>query len=71
MKTKNLLIPITILTAVILITISCKKDRIEPAEDAEDPLNEYNSVNQYLDTKHIRLDELSGIYLYKRIKQNF
>ncbi len=48
MRTKKLLIPLTILIAAILINTSCKKDRIEPPEET---LNEYNSVNSYLDTK--------------------
>ena len=48
MNTKKLFIPLTILTAFILVNTSCKKDRIEPPEET---LNEYNSVNSYLDTK--------------------
>ncbi len=48
MRTKKLLIPLTILTTAILINTSCKKDRIEPPEET---LNEYNSINTYLDSK--------------------
>lgn len=48
LKTTTLLIATTILTVAIINT-SCKKDRIEPPE--EETLNEYNSVNEYLDTK--------------------
>ena len=45
---KKILIPISILTFAVLTIISCKKDRIEPAED---PLNDYADVNDYMDTK--------------------
>lgn len=44
----TLLIATTLLTATVLNT-SCKKDRIEAPE--EDQLNEYSSVNSYLDSK--------------------
>ena len=43
------LLVIATITCVTLINTSCKKDRIEPPE--EETLNEYNSVNEYLDTK--------------------
>ncbi len=47
-KITTLLIATTIV--VITVTnISCKKDRIEPP--VEETLNEYNSINQYMDTK--------------------
>lgn len=52
MKNLNLRTALLILTAISVTTIfntSCKKDRIEPPE--EESLNEYNSVNQYMDTK--------------------
>ena len=45
---KNLLITFSILTFIVLTLISCKKDRIEPAEE---PLKDYASVNDYMDTK--------------------
>jgi len=44
----SLLIVTLIITATVLNT-SCKKDRIEPPE--EESLNEYSSVNQYMDSK--------------------
>lgn len=44
----TLLIATTLLTATVINT-SCKKDRIETPE--EDQLNEYSSVNSYLDSK--------------------
>jgi len=53
MKKLNLFTILLIVTALSIATIlntSCKKDRIEPPEE-EESLNEYNSVNQYLDTK--------------------
>jgi len=52
MKNNNLITTLLIVTFIIstvLINTSCKKDRIETPE--EETLNEYNSVNQYLDTK--------------------
>ncbi|MBL4593412.1 MAG: hypothetical protein JKX68_06305 [Flavobacteriales bacterium] len=48
LKTATLLIATAILTITVVNT-SCKKDRIEAPE--EETLNEYNSVNEYLDTK--------------------
>ncbi|NQX98944.1 MAG: hypothetical protein HRT73_13860, partial [Flavobacteriales bacterium] len=38
-----------VIIAIIIINTSCKKDRIEVPE--EKTLNEYNPVNQYLDSK--------------------
>lgn len=52
MKKLNLsatLLIVTALTVTTIVNSSCKKDRIEPPE--EESLNEYNSVNQYMDTK--------------------
>ncbi|MBL4670262.1 MAG: hypothetical protein JKY30_13495 [Flavobacteriales bacterium] len=43
------LVIITIIIAITIINTSCKKDRIEVPE--EKTLNEYNPVNQYLDSK--------------------
>jgi len=40
---------ITILFTITLVNYSCKKDRIEPPTEKQ--LNEYSSVNSYLDTK--------------------
>ena len=40
---------LTILILAAIIYTSCKKDRIEPP--VEETLNEYNSINQYLDSK--------------------
>jgi len=37
--------------AITTINTSCKKDRIEVPEEEEQELNEYNSVNDYLDSK--------------------
>lgn len=49
MKRINLLPTLLVLIAAVLINTSCKKDRIEPP--VEESLNEYNSINQYMDSK--------------------
>ena len=48
MRKLNLLNTLIVITTLSLISTSCKKDRIDPPEET---LNEYNSVNQYLDSK--------------------
>ena len=47
-KRNSALLPLLVVLFVA-ISFSCKKDRIEPSE--EKTLNEYSSVNNYLDTK--------------------
>ncbi len=47
-KMKKLLIPIITIIAITLTFTSCKKDRIEPAEE---PLNDYADVNDYFNNK--------------------
>jgi hypothetical protein len=71
---KNLLIPFTIIITTIILITSCKKDRIEPEEE---PLNDYDSVNDYLDTKKqqeqefiidgTNSDTITGVYNGTRI----
>ncbi|NOG57002.1 MAG: hypothetical protein HND54_04620 [Bacteroidetes bacterium] len=48
MKNRNLISFVAITIMVSLTTISCKKDRIEPAEEE---LKEYHDINSYLDSK--------------------
>ena len=48
MKTKIQAISLTILALIMLTVMSCKKDRILVPED---PIREYNSLNDYFDTK--------------------
>ena len=52
MKKSNFIPELLIATCIVVTSVintGCKKDRIEPP--VEEILNEYNSVNEYLDTK--------------------
>lgn len=47
----SLLIISSIFVSTMLISYSCKKDRIQEEEEEEETVNEYESINSYLDSK--------------------